>query len=277
MAEIALSHQQLIVDIASTVTVYGKAAFWWLGQLSFVVKIGEAVIYIDPYLAEDPARQTPPLLLPDEVTNAQIVTGSHDHGDHIDPEAIPGIAAASPNCRFVVPNPCVERVVKLGPAPDRVTGLRPGESVAIAGGRITALRAKHEFLDETEEGFPYLGYVFEGNGVCFYHSGDTLVYEGLVTTLRQYQLDAMLVPINGRDATRYRSGCIGNMSYQEAVDLAGDVRPRLVVPAHYDMFVGNQASPADFVDFLSAKFPDIPCWVGRQGERATFGGARMDP
>lgn len=271
MAEIALSHQQLIADIASTVTAYGRAAFWWLGQLSFVVKIGGTVICVDPYLAENPARQTPPLLLPAEVTNAQIVTGSHDHGDHIDPEAIPGLAAASPNCRFVVPNPCVERVVGLGPARERVVGLRPGESVTIAGVKITAVRAKHEFFGETEQGFPYLGYLFEGNGVCFYHSGDTLVYEGLVTTLMKYQLDAMFVPINGRDAKRYRSGCLGNMSYQEAVDLAGDVRPRLVVPAHYDMFVGNQADPADFVDFLSAKFPDIPGWVGRQGEKVIFG------
>ncbi len=272
MVEIALSHEELIADITATMTAHGKAAFWWLGQLSFVVKMGGTVIYVDPYLADNPARQTPPLLLPAEVTNAQIVTGSHDHCDHIDPEAIPGLAIASPGCKFVAPNPCVERVVRLGPTRDRVVGLRPGESVTIAEVRITAVKAKHEFFDENEQGFPYLGYVFQGNGVCWYHSGDTLVYEGLVTTLKQYPLDAMLVPINGRDVTRHRVGCIGNMSYQEAAELAGDVRPRLVVPAHYDMFVDNQANPADFAEFLRGKFPDIPCWIGRQGERVIFGG-----
>jgi L-ascorbate metabolism protein UlaG (beta-lactamase superfamily) len=270
MVEIALSHDQLIADITSTVTAYGKAAFWWLGQLSFVVKLGTTVVYVDPYLAPDPARQTPPLLLPSEVTNAAIVTGSHDHGDHIDPQAIPGIAVASPACRFVVPNPCVERVVKLGPARDRVIGLRPGRSVTLAGVKITAIKAKHEFFDQTKQGYPYLGYIFEGNGVRFYHSGDTLVYEGLVTKLKRCNLDAMFVPINGRDAKRYRSGCIGNMTYQEAVDLAGEVRPRLVVPAHYDMFVGNQADPRDFADYLSAKFPELPCWIGPQGQKVLF-------
>jgi L-ascorbate metabolism protein UlaG (beta-lactamase superfamily) len=99
------------------------------------------------------------------------------------------------------------------------------------------------------------------------------VYDGLAGTLKRRRLDAMFVPINGRDATRYRSGCIGNMSYQEAVDLAGEARPRLAVPGHYDMFASNSANPADFADFLTAKFPDLPCWIGPQGQRVIFGGA----
>jgi L-ascorbate metabolism protein UlaG (beta-lactamase superfamily) len=34
-----------------------------------------------------------PLVQPGEVTNATVVLGSHDHADHIDREAWPGIAA----------------------------------------------------------------------------------------------------------------------------------------------------------------------------------------
>ena len=272
MAEVAQFHQELIRDIDRTETMHGKAAFWWLGQHSFVVKTGGAVIYIDPYLAGNPARRTRAALQPSDVANATICTGSHDHADHIDPDSLPGIAAASPDCKFVVPNPHVERVVDLGCRRESVIGLRPDETAVVAGVTITAVKARHEFFDETDAGFPYLGYVFEANGVCFYHSGDTLVYEGLVASLRRCELDAMFLPINGRDATRYRSGCIGNMTYQEAVDLAGDVKPRLVVPAHYDMFANNSADPEEFADYLDAKFPEIPCWVGRVGEKVTFGG-----
>ncbi|MBM3473478.1 MAG: MBL fold metallo-hydrolase [Armatimonadetes bacterium] len=272
MAEVALSHAGLIAQIDATELIHGKAAFWWLGQLSFAVKVGHTVIYLDPYLADDAARQTPPLLRPEEVTNASLCTGSHDHGDHIDPEAVGGIAAASPDCKFVVPSPHVERVIELGCPPDSVVGLRPDETAVVAGVKITGVKAKHESFDETDLGFPHLGYILEANGVCFYHAGDTLVYEGLVTTLAQYPLDAIFVPINGRDARRYRSGCIGNMTYQEAVDLAGDVRPHLVVPAHYDMFASNSADPNEFADYLDAKFPDLPCWIGPAGDKVIFGG-----
>jgi len=272
MAEVARSHQELLRDINGTKLVHGKAAFWWLGQLGFVVKLGSTIVYLDPYLARNPGRRTRPLLWPEEATNATICTGSHDHGDHIDPQAIHGLAAHSPGCKFAVPNPHVERVVALGCSRDSVVGLCADETAVVAGVKITGVKAKHESFDDTEFGFPHLGYILEANGVCFYHSGDTLVYEGLVTTLLQYPLDAMFVPINGRDARRFRTGCIGNMTYQEAVDLAGDVGPRLVVPGHYDMFAHNSADPDEFADYLDAKFPDIPCWIGPAGEKVIFGG-----
>jgi L-ascorbate metabolism protein UlaG (beta-lactamase superfamily) len=271
MAEIALSGQELIADIDAAETPPGRAAFWWLGQHSFVVKAGGIVIYLDPYLQPAEIRQTPPPLRPEQITHADLVTGSHDHEDHIEPFAIAGIAQASPQCQFVVPSPHGEKVIALGPAPERVHGLRPGESVELSGCRITAVKAKHEFFDEGPRGFPYLSFVYEVNGICFYHSGDTLLYEGLLTTLQQWQLDAVFLPINGRDAERYLRGCLGNMTYQEAVDLAGELAPGLAVPAHWDMFANNSEDPANFVAYLEAKFPDQRYWVGEVGERVEFG------
>ena len=45
-----------------------------------------------------------------------------------------------------------------------------------------------------------------------------------------------------------------------------------LVPTHYDMFASNPGDPAAFEAFLEAKFPEIPCWIGRVGERVIFGG-----
>ena len=75
----------------------------------------------------------------------------------------------------------------------------------------------------------------------------------------------MFLPINGRDAARFRRGCLGNMTYQEAVDLAGELKPRLIVSIHYDMFADNAEDPRNFVDYLNAKYPDVDCWVGTPG------------
>ena len=61
MAEVALRGQALLDDIAQTQTAPGQVAFWWLGQHSFIVKGGERVLFIDPYLSPHDARQTPPL------------------------------------------------------------------------------------------------------------------------------------------------------------------------------------------------------------------------
>lgn len=272
MAEIAASGAALIREIDAWHAGSGGAAFWWTGQHSFIVKLAGTTIYIDPYLDPSPARQTAPLFRPVEITNADVVLCTHDHGDHIDPFALAGMVGASPRAVFVAPRPHRQRMLDIGVPEARLRLAVPGEVVEIGPLRITGIKAKHEFFHETPEGFPFLGYVVEGGGLTFYHSGDTLVYEGLLTTLQRWRLDAAFLPINGRDAVRYLAGCIGNMTYQEAVDLAGELEVGLPVPSHWDMFATNSEDPQKFVDYLAAKFPGVPTWVGPAGKAVEFGG-----
>ena len=156
---------------------------------------------------------------------------------------------------------------------ERLLPLHAGGTLEHEGIRVTAIKAKHEdFHEHPTLGFPFLGYVVESGGVTFYHAGDTILYEGLLSTLKQWpHLDAAFLPINGRDAERFLSGCIGNMTFQEAAELAGEIKVGLAVPSHYDMFVGNQEDPDKFVRFLRAKFPEVKCWVGAAGEQVVFG------
>ncbi|HHN46509.1 MAG TPA: MBL fold metallo-hydrolase, partial [Planctomycetes bacterium] len=117
----------------------------------------------------------------------------------------------------------------------------------------------HEFLDRDEAAgaYPYLGYVVEAGGFTICHAGDTCRYEGLETKLRRWRFDALMLPINGRDARRLAANCIGNMTYQEAADLAGALEPALVIPAHYDMFAANSEDPALFIDYVNVKYPKL--------------------
>jgi L-ascorbate 6-phosphate lactonase len=261
-----LTGSQLIADISAHQPPPGGVSFWWLGQLSVVVKLAGRVLWIDPYLAPSARRLVPPLCAPEDVTNADLILCTHDHSDHIDPTAIPGIAAASLQATFIAPRPHRGRMASLGVPEKRFRGLDDEEVLEVAGLRITGVKAQHEFFHAVPGvGHPFMGYVIEGDGCAVYHSGDTLCYEGLLTALRAWNLTLMFLPINGRDAVRYRRGTIGNMTYQEAVDLAGQLGPKLVAPMHYDMFANNAADPAEFVDYLDAKFPGQAAWVGEHG------------
>ena len=51
MAEVALHGQALLDDVARAETKPGQVALWWLGQHSFILKGGETVVFIDPYLS----------------------------------------------------------------------------------------------------------------------------------------------------------------------------------------------------------------------------------
>ncbi len=258
----------LIEDIDNWSRGPERLAFWWLGQSSVIVKLAGKIIYIDPYLSPNARRLTPPLLTPDQVTNADLVLCSHDHDDHIDPGSLPGIAAASPQATFVIPESTVERVMALGIGARRIQGINDAQTFDATPLTVTAIKAKHEFFDQTPEGnYPYLGYVLSVENTCLYYSGDTLTYDGLLSTLSNYDLSVAFVPINGRDAQRYQADCQGNMTYQEAVDLVGELAPRLAVPMHYDMFAFNSEDPKRFLEYLNAKYPKINAWVGSPGQR----------
>jgi L-ascorbate 6-phosphate lactonase len=269
--------RKLVEDIAACRLSRGDIALWWLGQHGFVIKVGRTVVYIDPFLTPMEGRLVPPLLKPEEVTNADWVLGTHDHADHIDRPAWPRIACASPQARFVVPDlhrDALARDLDLPGA--RLIGLDDGRTVKAGDIRISAVAVAHEFLDQDPATgrFPYLGYIIELPGVTLLHAGDACNYEGLLTKLRRWTFDGVLLPINGRDAVRLAANCIGNMTYQEAADLTGALRPRFSIPTHYDMFAMNPGDPKLFADYMHVKYPDLPVRICTHGQRLVLPAAK---
>jgi len=268
-----LTGGELIDDIDGCTAGSGELAMWWLGQHSFVVKAGGKVLYFDPFLSPLAGRQVPPLLSPREIHHADLIFGTHDHIDHIDRPVWPVLADASPQAKFVVPGLLCERLADdLRIPAGRFVGADDGVTVEVDGIRITGIAAAHEFLDRDPETgrYPYLGYVVEAGDCALYHAGDTCIYEGLQTKLTGRRLDVAFLPINGRDAKRLESGCIGNMTYQEAADLAGAIEPGLVVPAHWDMFASNPGDPNAFAEYMAVKYPHLRACICRHGECVRF-------
>ncbi len=265
-----LRGKSLIDNIHFSRVAPGRVAAWWLGQHGFVFKTCAGAMYVDAFLSDLPDRLVPPLLRPEEITNARWVVGTHDHGDHIDRNAWPAIAAASPRATFLVPDLLLPRLAdELRLPRERFIGLDDGVSVTpVPGLTVHAVASAHEFLDRDGASgkYPYLGVVVNASGCVFYHSGDCCVYEGLVTKLRALSPRAMFLPINGRDARRLRANCIGNMTYQEAADLAGAVGCKIVVPGHYDMFAFNPGPVADFMEYVAVKYPAMKAIKPEQGE-----------
>ncbi len=257
---------QLLAQMRNHQPQAGHLGFWWFGQMGFGIKLAGRLIFLDAFLSPHPGRNIPPAVDVHAAQSADIIFGTHDHIDHIDRDAWRHIARASSATRFVVP--LVHRAgvaADLGVPEDRVIGVDEERPATVDGITIRAVASAHEFLDtDPSTGLhPHLGFVLEADGLRLYHAGDCCMYEGLQAKLRALgPLDAMFVPINGRDGVRYRRHLIGNMTAQEAVDLVGAIRPRLAIPGHYEMFDGNRGDPGLFADYLDAKYPGLACWVG---------------
>lgn len=213
------------------------------------------------------------MLAPGEVTNADIIFGTHDHTDHIDRKVWPVLAKSSPAAKFVVPDLLLPALAHdLGIPIERFVGMDDGKTLGWRDIKISGIAAAHELLnrDPLTLRYPCLGFVIESPGIAIYHAGDTCVYEGLQTKLQRWKLQVVFLPINGRDAQRLSAGCIGNMTYQEAADLAGALAPAVTVPAHYDMFAANSENPRLFADYMGVKYPHLNVMIFPYGEKRVF-------
>jgi L-ascorbate metabolism protein UlaG (beta-lactamase superfamily) len=124
-------------------------------------------------------------------------------------------------------------------------GLDDGASVEISGIRFSGLASAHEELERDEQGrAKYLGYILQFGGWSIYHSGDTVRYEGMSEKLGAFNIDVALLPINGRSPERRVPG---NLFGREAAQLARDIKAKLVIPCHFEMFEFNTAVPDEFV------------------------------
>lgn len=259
---------QTIID---TKVESGKVAMWWLGQMGLIVKSASTMIVIDYFAAPFQTRQTAAPIPAEEMEGVDAFLGTHNHIDHIDHPSWRIWAKTNPEAKFVFPRAHSRAVLNDGVAERNAVGLNAGESVRIGDMTIHAIPASHEFLeqDSTTGLFPHLQYIVECDGVRIHHAGDTVRYEGMMPAIKAFgHIDVELIPINGRDARRLTRNCIGNMTYQEAADLAGDVRPGLVIPGHWDMFADNSADPGLFKAYVEAKYKDgLSCRIPKVLEK----------
>ena len=242
---------------------------WWLGQSGFLLHYRGRYVLIDPYLSDSltnkyaatdkpHVRMTEPAIDPARLDFIDVVTSSHNHTDHLDPETLRPLARANPSLKIVAPAANRELVrERSGLEP---VGVEDGRAVEVAGFMFHGIAAAHEEVSPA-----YLGYVIECGTYRIYHSGDCVMYEGLVERLRPFRVDIALLPINGSAPERRVAG---NFSGRDAAGLAHAIGARLAIPMHYDMFTFNTASPDEFVEEAGRLGQRV--YVMQCGERFTY-------
>ena len=237
-----------------------SVAIWWIGQAGFVFKTPAGkVVYIDPYLSDAAERLfgfkrlTLPAIEAEDV-KADLVVLTHEHADHLDPDAIPVIAKKNPACRFAAPAGCTPGLDEAGVAPARRQLMEAGKKYEVDGVVIHASPADHGDYSATA-----LALVFEFDGIRVACTGDTAFRPELLKPLYEVRPDVFLPCING---------CFGNMSHIDAAMLTQAAKPRYAIPCHYWTFAEHgAANPAGFVHACKSFCPDVNAMLLRPGER----------
>ena len=270
---------KLVKSILKTEIAKKQSAFFYIGQEGFIFKNKKGYIAVDPYLSDYVDKNCSKLvpwkrLYPAPVKASELdfldaVLCTHTHYDHADPWTLVPIANANPNTVFVIPAPEVETVASYGIAKERIIPAYAGCEIEIAGFKITPIPAAHEEFHTDEKGnYKEFSYIINDGSNTFFHSGDMSLYDGLADAVGS--VDVALLCINGRDEYRTSLDIIGNIDCREAVLFAKELRAKLVVPMHHDLYAVNCESPERFVNLMNTLSPRQSFHLFRPGEKFIF-------
>lgn len=269
----------LLAQIERLTVPYGQLALWSLGQAGYVLKGGDTIAYIDPYLSDSvadaggPARRFPVPLDPATIRHADVVFATHEHMDHADKATLGPLLAASAQATLITSPQGRELALEAGVASKRIVVPRLGEAATIGDLTYTATPAAHYAYEVDDAGQArWMGFLISWNGVNLYHSGDTILFPELFKALEGQAIDIALLPINGRDYLRDAEGIIGNLWPHEAVAFATQINARVLIGMHNDLFAGNRVNPGLLFEAIEQQAPWQRCHLLQPGELYLYAG-----
>jgi len=254
---------QLSEEIPAAEVPPASVRLWWLGQAGFAFKTPAGrIIYADPYLSDAVERlfgfkrlSLAPIAA--EAVRADLVVLTHEHADHLDPDAVPVIARNNPRCRFAAPAGCLEGLRQAGVAADRTVLLEANRQYDLGESVVHTVPADHGDLAPSA-----LTLLLDFGGIRVLLTGDTCLRTGLFQPLCDLRPDVVLPCING---------VFGNMGHIDAARLVEQAKPRYAVPCHYWTFAEQGGGdPAGFLYACRQFCPEVQALLLKPGEPFTI-------
>jgi L-ascorbate metabolism protein UlaG (beta-lactamase superfamily) len=195
----------------------------WLGHSSVGI-YGKKVIYVDLFSE----------VLRGDEKKGDLIISTHDHRDHLDMNAINKLSKDSTSI-----------VIKSGSSKDNLSSthikeLGINEKLSIGEVEIKSVHAYNTKRFRSPgtpfhpEGFG-MGVVIFVEGVKLYYAGDSDFIPPMAE-LKDERIDVAFLPIGGTYT----------MDIDEAVEAALVMKPRIVIPVHYNHIKGTEADPMEF-------------------------------
>ncbi|ANF22129.1 metal-dependent hydrolase [Thermococcus piezophilus] len=205
----------------------------FLGHAAFEI-VGSKRILIDPFLTGNPAAAVKP-----EELEADLVLVTHAHGDHIG-DAV--LIAQRTGAKIVAMYDIATYLMENNKGITTI-GMNYGPT-EIEGVKIVQVPAWHSSSDGKYSIGNACGYIIDLDGVKIYHAGDTFVFRDMELLAELYgPIDLALLPIGGHFT----------MGPKEAAKAVEFLKPRRVVPMHYNTWPPIAKDPEEFKRLVGDK------------------------
>ncbi len=217
----------------------------FLGHACFMLREGKNAVIIDPFLSGNPSATS----TVDQI-DCQHILVSHGHDDHLgDAVSIARQSGALVIATAEIARSCGEKGVSA-------------HAMHIGGKRnfdFGYVRITQAFHGSGIPGGHACGFIINFYGKTIYHTGDTGIFGDMALLGRLESIDVALLPI-GDNFT---------MGPSDAAEAAGMIKPRLVVPMHYNTWPIIAQDPVPFKQEVESRF-GIPVQILSPGGSLTL-------
>ena len=181
----------------------------------------DIIIYFDPYKINK------------DYHDADIIFITHSHYDHYSPLDIKKVI--KDNTIIVCPKDVKEELLKLNIK--NIIEVVPNKDYEVLNIKFKTIPAYNINKNFHPKENNWVGYLINYNNVKYYIAGDTDITEENKNII----CDVAFVPIGGTFT----------MDYKEAANLINEIQPKIAVPTHYGLIVGNKDDGIKFSKLLN--------------------------
>jgi len=219
----------------------------WLGHSAFLIE-GRNKVLVDPFLTGNPAAA----IVADKV-DCDIICVTHGHMDHL------GDAVNIARRTGAIIAAIVEMSNYFEKLGVETMGFNLGGTAKVLDTNITMVPAFHSSSInapglEFSAAMP-VGMVIESGKVA-YHAGDTAVFGDMKIIGDLYRPDVAMLPIGG----------FYTMDAKQAALAVKLIRPKTVIPMHYNTFPAIKADPKEFAELVNKQSKGTKVVILKPGE-----------
>lgn len=195
-----------------------------LGHNAIKFSKNNKVIYVDPYEIKD------------NYNDADIIFITHNHYDHFSREDI--LKVKKDSTKIVITEDLYSDTLELGFKDLDIMKVIPNNNYSFADinfSTISSYNTNKEFHPKENN---WVGYKFLFDNYTYYVIGDSDITE----ESKLVKCDVLFIPIGGVYTT----------DYKEAAELTNIINPKVVVPVHYGVIVGEKEYASMFKKLVNS-------------------------
>lgn len=221
------------------------AKLWWLGGAGFALKTAASLVWIDPFFGPSPSEKAIRMIAspvdPRWIRRANAVFSSHDHEDHCEERTLLPVSENTP-ATFVGPRSSIAKMRAFGVPEDKARTVAVGDVVRVA----KDLTARVLPCNDPQEPLA-VSFLFEVENLNVYFGADGFFTEELRNIGLRWDIDVAILNF-GRELY---------MSADEVIRCARALKPKTVIPMHWDIWKAYRGSPDELECLAAEEMPDL--------------------